>query len=138
MLQYVAAEAGCAYRVVASFAPCEPPPAGSHLPSCCLLRLSAESHCCWGGHAGCSRPLHLAAERLTLSLPACSSTRLVTPLPDGLPRPSARAVDFGLAWRAGTNDSVVDEFDRLILALQEDGTMSQVWTLWCAVARKCP
>jgi len=36
------------------------------------------------------------------------------------------AVDFGLAWRIGTNESLVDELDRLILGLQEDGTVSQV------------
>ena len=54
------------------------------------------------------------------------------------PHPFARAVDVGLAWRAGTNDSVVDEIDRLILALQEDGTMSQVMTTCNAVAKKCP
>lgn len=32
---------------------------------------------------------------------------------------------FGLAWRKGANTSLVDAYDSLLLALQEDGTVSQ-------------
>ncbi|KAI7841238.1 hypothetical protein COHA_005075 [Chlorella ohadii] len=43
--------------------------------------------------------------------------------------------DFGLAWRIGTNESLVDELDRLILGLQEDGTVSQLST---SLLARCP
>lgn len=33
--------------------------------------------------------------------------------------------DFGLAWRTGSNETLISQFDQRLLLLQEDGTVSQ-------------
>lgn len=47
--------------------------------------------------------------------------------PHRLPLPP----QFGLAWRKGANITLVDAYDKLLLALQEDGTVSQVCVCEC-------